>query len=76
MCETKVETVALMEHVYTLGIGRRESTCRPIIRANYCVGQPWSMSCSTSCAAFISPTRSGGGEPAACIYTILAVYHD
>ena len=37
-------------------------------RRYYCWGQPESISPIVSCAAFISPTRSAGGLPAACIY--------
>ena len=44
----------------------QEFTCS---LAAYCCGQPASKSPSASCAAFMSPTRSGGGDPAACICT-------
>ena len=33
----------------------------------YCCGHPASRSPSASCVSFISPTRSAGGLPAACI---------
>lgn len=53
-------------------LGEARPSQRPRSRIDYCVGHPWSMSCIISCAAFMSPTRSGGGEPAACIYITLA----
>lgn len=50
-------------YVHRLGISKG----RQCFSLFYCVGQPWSISCNASCAAFMSPTRSGGGEPAFCI---------
>ncbi len=40
-------------------------------KCGYCGAQLESMSPSVSDAAFISPTRSAGGLPAACIYRYL-----
>jgi len=41
----------------------------------YCCGQPASRDPRASCAALISPTRSAGGLPAACICSITVRYN-